>query len=81
MIGSSISRPTRTNTGAVAAAGIDRKSGDKKSVTAKQQATTKAVRPERPPCATPEALSTYVVVVDVPSIAPAVVAIASAINA
>ena len=49
LIGSSISRPTRINTGAVAAAGIERNNGDKKSVTAKQQATTKAVRPVRPP--------------------------------
>ena len=80
-IGSSINNPTMISTGAVAAAGIERKSGEKKSATTKQQPTTKAVRPVRPPCATPAALSTYVVVVDVPSIAPTVVAMESAINA
>ena len=62
-IGSIISRPTMISAGAVAAAGIERKSGEKKRATAKQMAMTKAVRPERPPCATPAALSTYVVVV------------------
>ena len=40
-----------------------------------------AVRPVRPPSVTPEALSTNVVTVDVPSTAPAVVATASAIRA
>ena len=80
-IGSIISRPTMISAGAVAAEGIERKSGEKKRATAKQMAMTKAVRPERPPCATPAALSTYVVVVDVPRTAPAVVAIASAIKA
>ena len=54
---------------------------EKNNATAKQQATTNAVSPERPPCATPDALSTYVVVVEVPKHAPTVVAIASAINA
>jgi hypothetical protein len=81
VIGVIIKRPTIISAGAVAAAGIERKSGEKKSATAKQHAIENAVRPERPPCATPAALSTYVVVVDVPRIAPTVVAIASAINA
>ena len=35
--------------GAVAAAGIERKSGEKNIATAKQIATASAVRPERPP--------------------------------
>ena len=61
LIGSSISSPTMISTGAVAAAGIDRKSGEKNNVTTKQHAIVNAVRPERPPCATPDALSTYVV--------------------
>ena len=40
-----------------------------------------AVRPVRPPSVTPEALSTKVVVVEVPSTAPAQVAMESAISA
>ena len=80
-IGSSIIKPTITSTGAVAAAGIERNNGENNNATAKQHATTNAVKPERPPCATPDALSTYVVVVDVPRHAPTVVAIASAIKA
>ena len=67
--------------GAVAADGIERKSGEKRSATANPPATTNAVNPERPPWATPAALSTYVVVVEVPSIAPHVVAIESAMKA
>ena len=47
--GSSIIRPTRMSTGAIAAAGIDRKSGEKKSAIAKQHAIVNAVRPVRPP--------------------------------
>ena len=74
LMGSIIRRPTITRAGAVAAAGIERKSGEKKSDAAKHIPTTNAVRPERPPWATPAALSTLVVVVDVPRMAPAVVA-------
>ena len=40
-----------------------------------------AVRPVRPPSVTPDALSTKVVVVEVPKIAPTLVATASAIRA
>lgn len=80
-IDSNINKPTIISAGAVAAEGIERNSGEKNRAMAKHIATAKAVSPERPPCATPAALSTYVVVVEVPSIAPAVVAIASAINA
>ncbi len=49
------------NAGAVAADGMERKSGEKKRATAKHIPITGAVRPERPPCATPAALSMYVV--------------------
>ena len=56
--GSSIKRPTMIRAGAVAAAGIERKRGEKNSEIAKQMPTTNAVRPERPPWVTPAALST-----------------------
>ena len=46
------------STGAVAAEGIAKKMGEKNNDTAKQHAMAKAVRPERPPWATPDALST-----------------------
>ena len=58
LIGSIMSRPTMIRAGAVAAEGIERKSGENKSAIAKHAPTTNAVRPERPPCATPAALST-----------------------
>ena len=48
-IGSSIIKPTIISTGAVAAAGIERNKGEKNKATTKQQAMTKAVKPERPP--------------------------------
>lgn len=57
-IGSIISRPTMISAGAVAADGIERNNGEKKSAITKQHPTANAVRPERPPCATPAALST-----------------------
>ena len=44
-----ISRPTIIRAGAVAAEGIERNRGEKKSATANPQATTNAVNPERPP--------------------------------
>ena len=44
--------------GAVAAPGIARKIGEKKSASAKHTAVENAVRPVRPPALTPEALST-----------------------
>ena len=47
--GSIIRRPTMMRAGAVAAEGIERKRGEKRRATAKQHATAKAVRPERPP--------------------------------
>ena len=70
-----------SNTGVVAAAGMERKTGAKNNAMMKQTAVEKAVRPVRPPNATPDALSTYVVVVLAPMHAPEMVAIASAINA
>lgn len=81
LIGSIINIPTIISTGAVAAPGTERNNGEKNSDIMKQHAMENAVRPVRPPCDTPAALSTYVVVVEVPSIAPAVVAIASAMKA
>ena len=81
LTGSIMSIPTRISTGAVAAPGTERNNGEKNNAIAKQHAMENAVNPVRPPCATPAALSTYVVVVEVPSIAPAVVAIASAMKA
>ena len=55
--------------------------GEKKRASRNNTAVTADVKPVRPPSATPEALSTNVVVVEVPSMAPAVVATASAISA
>ena len=81
LICSTISNPTMIKAGAVAADGIDRNSGEKNKAITKQAPTIRAVNPERPPWATPAALSTYVVVVDVPSMAPTVVAIESAMKA
>ena len=44
----------------------------------KSKATTTAVKPVRPPAATPEADSIYGVVDDVPNAAPATIAVESA---
>ena len=81
LICSAISNPTMIKAGAVAADGIERNSGEKNIAITKQPPTTRAVKPERPPWATPAALSTYVVVVEVPKRAPKVVAMESAMNA
>lgn len=59
--------------GAVAKDGIARKIGDNSSDNPKRMAATREVSPVRPPSATPEALSTKVVTVEVPHIAPTVV--------
>src|SRR5574344_420572 len=64
--------------GEVAAEGIAKKRGEKNAAMMKQTAMEKEVRPERPPSLTPAADSTYVVVVEAPTHAPAVVAMASA---
>ena len=60
--------------GAVAKDGIARKIGDKKREIPNRIAVVRDVKPVRPPSVTPEALSTNVVVVEVPSTAPTVVA-------
>ena len=75
-----IMRPTNTNTGVVAAAGIARNNGAKNSANRKQAPVTKAVSPLRPPSFTPAALSTYTATVLVPMAAPAAVEIESTIN-
>lgn len=49
LTGSSIMRPTKISTGAIAADGIERKSGEKNRAIAKQHAIVNAVRPVRPP--------------------------------
>ena len=69
--------PTRISAGAVAALGMEAKSGFRKSASRNRIPVVTAVRPVLPPTATPEALSTKVVTVEVPSIAPAVVPTAS----
>ena len=73
----SIRNPTMIRAGAVAKDGIARKIGDNSSDNPKRMAATREVSPVRPPSATPEALSTKVVTVEVPHIAPTVVPIAS----
>ena len=70
-----------TSAGAVAKDGMARKIGDRNSDSPKRIAVVTAVSPVLPPSVTPDALSTKVVVVEVPRTAPAVVATASAINA
>ena len=61
--------------------GIARKIGDRNSDSPKRIAVVTDVSPVLPPSDTPDALSTNVVVVDVPITAPTVVATASAISA
>lgn len=73
--------PTTTRAGAVAHAGTMETSGLKNMAIRKRSEVTRDARPVLPPCSTPLALSTKVVIVDVPSIAPAVVPRASAIRA
>ena len=63
--------------GAVANDGIVVNSGANRIESRNRTPVVSAVRPVRPPADTPEADSTYVVVVEVPRIAPAEVAIAS----
>ena len=80
-IGDIINSPTMNRIGAVAAAGIIKKRGAKNKDKRKRPATVKEVMPVLPPSATPEALSTYEVTVEVPKAAPAVVPTASASSA
>lgn len=72
--------PTIIRTGAVAAAGIARNIGEKNKAAVKHKAMLRAVRPERPPCATPEELSIKVHAADVPSTDEHSVPIESAMN-
>ena len=51
-------KPAMTMTGAVAADGMARNRGDRNRLHRKQNPMTKAVKPVRPPSATPVALST-----------------------
>ena len=74
-------RPTMIRAGAVAQAGIIRKSGAKNKAMANIMAVEKEVSPVLPPEATPDELSTNDVTVLTPSIEPTVVPKASANNA
>jgi hypothetical protein len=76
-----MNNPTMTKAGAVAAAGINVNKGAKNKDNRNIPAVDRAVSPVRPPAATPDADSTNVVIVDVPREAPAIVPIASAVNA
>ena len=75
-----IKKPTITRAGAVAKLGIARKIGDRNRATKNRIPVVIAVRPVFPPSATPELDSTKLVTVEVPSIEPATVPIASAIR-
>ena len=69
--------PTKISAGAVAKEGIDVNKGANNVANKNNTPVVTAVRPVRPPTATPAEDSTNVVVVDVPSTAPAEVAMAS----
>ena len=77
VIAPNIRNPTIISAGAVANDGIVINKGEKITATKNNTPVITAVRPVRPPSATPADDSTNVVVVDVPSMAPADVAIAS----
>lgn len=70
-----IRKPTKIRAGAVAKLGIEQKIGDSTTEIRNKNPVTTEERPVLAPAATPEELSTNVVVVEVPSTAPAVVAI------
>ena len=76
-----IRKPTKIRAGAVAKLGIEQKIGDSTTEIRNKNPVTTEERPVLAPAATPEELSTNVVVVEVPSTAPAVVATASASSA
>ena len=61
-----IKKPTRISAGAVAKDGMAIKSGASSVDARNKIADTRAVRPVRPPAATPAADSTKVVMVEVP---------------
>ena len=73
-----IMQPTMIKAGAVAALGIADTKVARNALNAKQIAVTTDVRPVLPPAPIPAALSTNVVVLDVPKMAPIEVAVASA---
>ena len=70
-----------TRAGAVAKEGMGRNRGLNTTASRNSTPVVMLVRPVRPPSVTPEALSTNVVVVEVPSTAPAQVAMESASSA
>ena len=70
--------PTNTSAGAVAYGGIAITNGATNRVARKRIPTTTPVSPVRPPTEIPVVLSMYDVVVEVPSRAPATVALLSA---
>ncbi len=70
--------PTTINTGEVAADGTKPAIGASKIQAKNSNAVTTLVNPVLPPAPIPAALSTYVVVFEVPMMAPTDVAIASA---
>ena len=72
-----IKNPTTIRAGAVAKDGMAKKIGERNRLSPKNAAAVTAVRPVLPPSATPEALSTNVVVVEVPNRAPTEVPMAS----
>ena len=73
-----IRKPTIINAGAVAKEGMVVNRGANRVDSRNSRPDTMAVRPVRPPADTPEADSTKVVTVEVPSTAPAEVPMASA---
>ena len=74
-IAPNIKNPTMISAGAVAKDGIAVKIGANNVEIRNKNPATTAVKPVRPPAATPEEDSTKVVTVDVPSTAPDVVAL------
>ena len=66
-----IKNPTKTNAGAVANPGMAQKIGEKKIEIRNKNPVTTEAKPVLAPAATPAELSTKVVVVEVPSMAPA----------
>ena len=68
-----IRKPTKIRAGAVAKLGIEQKIGDSTTEIKNKNPVTTEEKPVLAPAATPEELSTNVVVVEVPSTAPAVV--------
>ena len=73
-----IRNPTKIRAGAVAKPGMAQNIGEKNMAKRNRKPVTTEERPVLPPAATPEEDSTKVVVVEVPSTAPALVATASA---